>query len=288
MAYHDERPWHEKRRTHRARPAVALGWVLVVGLVVALAVVEVRAAAIIVGLALVYHDHLAHWQVGGSTKKPIDAPAKVTQSVAMDEGWAAVISAAAGLAGAALGAIGGYVSGRAQARATVEGVQLQLSGQRADALWQAEIDACALFLDACNQALFKQAHLLALRQQNSEERQRERADQLMIELQEISKEVTLREIALLLRMPSTEAERAAAVVTALSDAAESVLRWLSVARNGGQAESEQEYGDAKAKMATYGRLLRQFTVTAQQRFSNLNTRLGGAGPWRRSLFRRRA
>lgn len=53
MAYHEERPWRETRRTHRVRPGAALGWVLAVGIVIALALIEFRAAAIIAGLAVV-------------------------------------------------------------------------------------------------------------------------------------------------------------------------------------------------------------------------------------------
>lgn len=53
MAYHEERPWRETRRTHRARPRTALGGVFALGIVIALAVVELRAAAIFVGLAVV-------------------------------------------------------------------------------------------------------------------------------------------------------------------------------------------------------------------------------------------
>ncbi|WP_405568811.1 hypothetical protein OG418_29565 [Streptomyces phaeochromogenes] len=53
MAYHEERPWRETRRTHRARTRTALGGVFALGIVIALAVVELRAAAIFVGLAVV-------------------------------------------------------------------------------------------------------------------------------------------------------------------------------------------------------------------------------------------
>jgi hypothetical protein len=53
MAYHRERPWRETHRTHRARPRAALGGVLALAIVIALAVVEFRAAVIFVGLAVV-------------------------------------------------------------------------------------------------------------------------------------------------------------------------------------------------------------------------------------------
>lgn len=53
MVYREEGPWREARRTHRVRPAVALGCVLGLGFVIALALIEFQAAAIIVGLAVV-------------------------------------------------------------------------------------------------------------------------------------------------------------------------------------------------------------------------------------------
>jgi hypothetical protein len=158
----------------------------------------------------------------------------------MDEGWAAVVGAAAGLVGAALGAISGYVGGRAQARGTVEGVQLQLSGQRAEALWQAEIDACAHFVDACNRALFKLGQLLAIAELDHEQVQQlgiygiGSRDQLLRELRDLQDVCTLREVELLLRMPSTEAESARAVGHALTLAADSMLRWC--AARAGQTE----------------------------------------------------
>lgn len=53
MAYHEERPWRETQRTYRARPRAALGGVLAVGIVIALALIELRAAVIFLGLAVV-------------------------------------------------------------------------------------------------------------------------------------------------------------------------------------------------------------------------------------------
>lgn len=54
MAYHEERPWRERQKgpRSRVRPATALGWLLALGLFVLLAVIELRAAVIIGGLAV--------------------------------------------------------------------------------------------------------------------------------------------------------------------------------------------------------------------------------------------
>ncbi|MET7701357.1 hypothetical protein [Streptomyces sp. NPDC005485] len=178
----------------------------------------------------------------------------------------------AGLVGAVLGAIGGYVSGRAQARGTVEGVQLQLSGQRAEALWQAEIDACALFVDACNRALFKLGQVLAFGGLEPDQEAQLGVygigprDQLVRELREIQDECALREVALRLRMPSASAKSARAVGHALTAAADSMLRWC--AARVGRTENEPDWRrDAAAKAAAYRQLLDQFTTAEQQRFS---------------------
>ncbi|RRR80387.1 hypothetical protein [Streptomyces sp. RP5T] len=53
MAYHEERPWRETHRTHRAQPRAALGGVFALGIVIVLALIELRAAVIFLGLAVV-------------------------------------------------------------------------------------------------------------------------------------------------------------------------------------------------------------------------------------------
>ncbi|MEU2713873.1 hypothetical protein [Streptomyces sp. NPDC007205] len=190
----------------------------------------------------------------------------------MNDGWAAVVAAAIGLVGAALGAVGGYVSGRAQARSTVQGVQLQLSGQRADALWQAELDACALFVDACNRALYKLGQVVAVSVLEADQAEQLSVfgigsrDELLRELRGIQDECALREVALRLRMPSAMAVSARGVGHALTTATDGVYRW-SAAR-AINAENEQDRNrDAQAKVANYRQLLNQFTIDAQERYS---------------------
>ncbi|MGI5192264.1 hypothetical protein ACQEVY_01185 [Streptomyces sp. CA-288835] len=222
--------------------------------------------------------------------------ARLAQSIAMDEGWATVVGAAAGLVGAALGAIGGYVSGRAQARGTVEGVQLQLSGQRAEALWQAEIDACAQFVDACNRALIKFRQLLAVAEFDHDQEEAllhsygvDSRHQLLRELLEVEDECTLREVALLLRMPTSMADSARAVGNARNEAAGTTRQWHGARLD--RADDEPDcHRVAFARVTTYGQLLNQFTSTAQQHFSQPSHALGVADtqPRQRSLFRRRA
>jgi hypothetical protein len=192
----------------------------------------------------------------------------------MDEGWAAIVSAAAGLIGAALGAVGGYLGGRAQARGTIEGVRLQLSGQRADALWQAEVDACAAFVDVCNRAMFKASQVVAIADFSPEQVERLRIygvssrDQLLTDLTSLEDECILRRAALLLRVPSPLAEEAADVGTALAEAAQGIYRWcgaLSGDRVDDAAEWQQE---ALMRVAMYAQILRKFSTDAQKRYSS--------------------
>ncbi|WP_405459731.1 hypothetical protein OG786_21000 [Streptomyces sp. NBC_00101] len=66
----------------------------------------------------------------------------------MDQGDAAVWGAAITGAIGAIGAACAYAAGKAQARGMVEGVKLQLRGERESAIWLAQRDASAGFLTA--------------------------------------------------------------------------------------------------------------------------------------------
>ncbi|MFE7361490.1 hypothetical protein [[Kitasatospora] papulosa] len=66
----------------------------------------------------------------------------------MDQGDAAVWAAAITGGIGALGAVCAYAAGKAQARGMVEGVKLQLRGERDSAVWLAKRDASAGFLTA--------------------------------------------------------------------------------------------------------------------------------------------
>jgi hypothetical protein len=53
VAYHDRNPWQEPQRTRRAGGRIVLGCILAVAVFIVLAVIEVRAALIVAGLAIV-------------------------------------------------------------------------------------------------------------------------------------------------------------------------------------------------------------------------------------------
>ncbi|MBK3630528.1 hypothetical protein JHN59_38180 [Streptomyces sp. MBT49] len=79
----------------------------------------------------------------------------------MDQGDAAVWAAGISIIGTTIGAVGGYLAGRAQGKATVDGVRLQLVGQRTDTLWQAELDAVAAYIDQLHHSGIQLAVLMS-------------------------------------------------------------------------------------------------------------------------------
>ncbi|WP_369273859.1 hypothetical protein AB5J55_31555 [Streptomyces sp. R11] len=190
----------------------------------------------------------------------------------MDEGWAAVSAAAIGVVGTVLGAIFGYLGGRAQARGTVEGVELNLSGQRADALRRAEVDACALFVDACNRALLKLSHVRSIAELDGDQVHMLSMygvgcrDDLLRELRDIQDECLLQQTTLFLRAPAAFALEAIAVRQSLATATDGMYRWL--AARAGRTENEQEWrGEALARLSRYGQMLTKFSTDAQMRYS---------------------
>ncbi|MDT6983741.1 hypothetical protein ACFSUJ_12205 [Streptomyces lusitanus] len=66
--------------------------------------------------------------------------------------------AAIGAAATAVGAVIGYVGARAQGRAALEAVRMQVRGQRFDARWQMRRDAYASFFAAVQQVQTATAH----------------------------------------------------------------------------------------------------------------------------------
>lgn len=78
----------------------------------------------------------------------------------MDQGDAAVWAAGIGVVvGALAGALGGFFAGRAQAKATVDGVKLSVSGERTNALWEGRKSAYASFLAGIEEVRMKLVHL---------------------------------------------------------------------------------------------------------------------------------
>jgi hypothetical protein len=172
--------------------------------------------------------------------------------------------------GTALGAIFGYLGGRAPTQGTVEGVQLQLAGQRAEAAWQAEVDACASFVDASNRALIKLGRAQGVAGLGPEYIQTS-LDDLLEELREIQNECLLREAALLFRVPSTLTRKAKAMSHALSAASEGMHQWCAVRAGRTEGDVDQRSREALARNTLYGHRLAEFIADAQKRYSNHET-----------------
>ncbi|MER5537403.1 hypothetical protein [Streptomyces mirabilis] len=205
----------------------------------------------------------------------------------MDQTWAVMLGAGISIVSAALGAIGGYAGGRAQARGTVEGVELQLAGQRADALWQIEVDACTLYIDRCNQALFKIGQVAAIGGLEANQAETlavygiESRDEILGSLRSLQDECMLQEIALGLRLPPALAEGAKGVREALTSSTDALYRWCA-ARAGGTADEAERWRDLMDRTTVLRRGVGQFTSDAQTRFTAPHPARPG-GPQRRFL-----
>jgi hypothetical protein len=184
----------------------------------------------------------------------------------------ALLGAVISMASAAVGAAGGYIGGKAQAHGTVEGVRLQLSGQRLDALWERGVEACTLFLDQCNQALFRIGQVIAVSQLSSDE-----ADSLSVygigsrdeglrNLRVAQDEFMLREAALRILAPRELAERARATGSSLTATAHA-LHWWCAARAIGAADELEKRQALDTQLVIFHQEIAQFTSHAQTWFS---------------------
>ncbi|TKS96215.1 hypothetical protein [Streptomyces lasalocidi] len=173
--------------------------------------------------------------------------------------------------GTSIGAFGGYFAGRAQGRATVDGVRLQLSGQREDAVWQAELDAFAALIDQFNAARMQIGTVVAKFEASRRELRRlsphggGTREEAYAALMECVRELVVRENALRLRTARTYANAATAVRVQLLDVLE-VLQAYCVARARGR-RAWSLHRQFTSQMAGYISDLDAFVRDAQERFS---------------------
>jgi hypothetical protein len=184
----------------------------------------------------------------------------------------ALLGAVISIASAAVGAVGGYVGGKAQARGTVDGVRLQLSAQRLDALWEREVEVCTLYVDQCNQALFRIGQVIAIGQLSSDQ-----ADSLSVygigsrdeglrNLRAAQDECMLREAALRILVPNDLAEHARAVGSSLTATAHA-LHWWCAARAVQAADQDEKWQVLETQLTNFRHTITQFTNLAQSWFS---------------------
>lgn len=175
--------------------------------------------------------------------------------------------------GATVAAVGGYLAGRAQGSALVEGVKLQLSGQREDAVWQAEVDAFAALVSEFNEARMQIGNVIAVFEASRRDRQRMAPygfggrEESVVALVECVKRCVSRENALRLRTSPSYADGATSVREALVEVTEAVQAWC-IAR----ASSRRSAGELRRavddRMDTFRSTLDAFVEDAQVRFSH--------------------
>ncbi|MFH0243608.1 hypothetical protein ACGRHY_14540 [Streptomyces sp. HK10] len=172
------------------------------------------------------------------------------------------------LGGAALGGLGGYLAGRAQAKGTVDGVKLQLLGQREDALWQAERDAYARLYSQFNQARIEIGHLIGLYELD---RGAARAlatagtgsrEEALATLQSTIKECWYQECLLKLSAPSEHARIAAGVRDELSNVMNVLHPWCAT-RAAGRGEADSLKTELDQRMAAFREALDRFASDIQ-------------------------
>jgi hypothetical protein len=175
----------------------------------------------------------------------------LAQSGCMDQGDAAVWAAGIGVVGTVIGAIGGYLAGRVQGKATVDGVRLQLTGQREDALWQAEVEAFAALVAQFNTARLQIGNVAALCDATRRERTHLATfgfgtpEQAFAALTECFKEVVTRENALRLRTAPAYADAATEVRERMIVVLDALRDWYLAreARSRHTAARRQEFDD---------------------------------------------
>ncbi|MFF3959844.1 hypothetical protein ACFYY1_42835 [Streptomyces sp. NPDC001890] len=187
----------------------------------------------------------------------------------MDAGWATVVGAVIGTGGAVLGAVGGFLAGKAQAKGTVEGVRLQLAGQRLDMQWQARRDACGALIGLYYKALLQFVSTWRLSQYDHErpphlvDADEAKLQEALGELRQRTEEVIMLKTAYQLTVPPGEEDKAEAVRLAYDATWRALAAWnagrLSPPHR--RALIRQEFEDA---LASYRASLAEFTAQAQQ------------------------
>ncbi|MGW7610304.1 hypothetical protein ACWGKW_24095 [Streptomyces sp. NPDC054766] len=147
-------------------------------------------------------------------------------------------------------------------------MELQLAGQRADALWQMEVDACTLYIDRCNQALFKIGQVAAVGRLEANQAETLAVygigsrDEILGSLRSLQDECMLQEIALSLRLPPALAEGAKGVREALTSTTDALYR-CGAARAGGTADEAERWRDLMDRTTALRQGVGQFTRDAQ-------------------------
>jgi hypothetical protein len=197
--------------------------------------------------------------------QPFRSQPALTQSSVMD---GEVVGALIALGGAAIGAVGGYLGGWAQAKGTIDGIKLQLAGQRKDALWQAKRDAYAILVQQFNVLRIRIGHVAGMFGLEEVEAVRlartaghGTREEELAQLSQAGKECWLAECTFRLSVTPPEAEQAAQVRDALSEAQKALNVWC-LARAGGPGDAEVLKANFDEAMATFRDSLDEFVQRA--------------------------
>ncbi|MER6329081.1 hypothetical protein ACWDVX_09080 [Streptomyces tendae] len=191
----------------------------------------------------------------------------------MDAGWATVVGAVIGTGGAALGAAGGFLAGKAQAKGTVEGVKLQLAGQRLDMQWQARRDTCGALIGLYSKALLQFVSTWRLSQYDHERHphvvdvDEAKLQEAMDELRQRTEEVIMLKTAYQLTVPPGEEDMAEAVRLAYDATWRALAAWNAgrLSPPHSRAAMRQEFEHA---LDSYRASLAEFTSQAQERLAH--------------------
>jgi hypothetical protein len=189
----------------------------------------------------------------------------------MDEAKAAVLSAAITGAVGVIGALCAFAAGKASARGVVEGVKLQLSGERDLALWADRRDAYASFLAAVDEVRIALKHAVRAVGLYLEEGlgSGQAATEAHEELKQRYKELLFRQAALRLSVDDPEVAKAWELVGVAGEALENLDGW---------ADALHSHRDDSA---VWGRLTasrERFEAGVTEWAANARARLAESGP----------
>ncbi|MFB8035888.1 hypothetical protein ACFC5Z_23655 [Streptomyces sp. NPDC056004] len=194
----------------------------------------------------------------------------------MDQGDAAVWGAGIGAVGALFGAVGGYLAGRAQAKAVERGVHLQLDGERETAIWQARVDAYAALVEALNTARMQIGQYVALLSMSRAEAGRLNGfgygtrEEAAGAMTEAVKACVFQETVLRLRVPPEEAEAARNVNESLTQVVQVAMPW-GIARTGGPGDAAALKAQVDQRMESFRNALDAFVEDVQGRLARPRT-----------------
>jgi hypothetical protein len=164
------------------------------------------------------------------------------------------------------------LAGKAQAKGTVDGVKLQLAGQRQDMQWQARRDTCGALIGLYYKALLQFVSAWRLSQYDHERPQHlvdadeARLQEAMGELRQRTEEVIMLKTAYQLTVPPDEDDNAEVVRLAYDATWRALAAWNSGRLSPPQTRAVMRLRVEDA-LASYRASLAEFTSQARERLA---------------------